>query len=416
VTFLLLAVITGLTVSHEVGMAGDYTNQTYGIIDYDTIRDPDEWDTLDVETEVRTFWSFDLEADRGGTRLAAANDFDISTRSLREALSLTLGQELFPNLNLALHNDAEVRWYHRALPGLADTGFQRSYLTNTGDLELDFAAAPGLDLSASGQMQAFHYPEPDSFNYDYLLSRAGAGVGQELGGMSSCNLDYEWSRRWAADADNQDFLEHSLDLDLDLYPDNGPHVNLTNAASRRQYAARSRCYWEEAPGFRLGFNLSPVVELNLEDEARWTWYDAPTAVYVNLFENSLKLLVQWQATGELGLRVGPQYDAGRSLPQPTSDDYREGSVAAGIDYVRLGRLWLSLEDRLGLRRYPLADSSFQSNYVFNEFNLMVDWTILKTNRSRLSLTGMAVISPEWHADKSSDLSTRIFTLELRYGL
>ena len=415
-TILLLAVITGLTISHEVGMAGDYTNQTYGVIDYDTLRDPDEWDTLDIETEARTFWNLDLEAGKGGTRFTVGNDFDITTRSLREGLSLTLGQELAENLGLELRNNAEGRWYHDALPSLADTGFQKDYLTNTSDLELDLAARPGLDLSASGQVQIFHYPEPDSFNYDYLLGRAGAGVDQELGGMSSFSLDYEWSRRWAAAADNQDFLEHDLDAELDLYLDNGPHLSLTNAAARRQYAARSRCYWEEAPGFRLGFNLSPVVELNLEDEARWTWYDAPTAVYVNLFENSLKLLVQWQATGELGLRVGPQYDAGRSLPQPTSDDYREGSVAAGIDYVRLGRLWLSLEDRLGLRRYPLADSSFQSNYVFNEFNLMVDWTILKTNRSRLSLTGMAVISPEWHADKSSDLSTRIFTLELRYGL
>lgn len=415
-TILLLAVITGLTISHEVGMAGDYTNQTYGVIDYDTLRDPDEWDTLDIETEARTFWNLDLEAGKGGTRFTVGNDFDITTRSLREGLSLTLGQELAENLGLELRNNAEGRWYHDALPSLADTGFQKDYLTNTSDLELDLAARPGLDLSASGQVQIFHYPEPDSFNYDYLLGRAGAGVDQELGGMSSFSLDYEWSRRWAAAADNQDFLEHDLDAELDLYLDNGPHLSLTNAAARRQYAARSRCSWEEAPGLRLGFNLSPVVELNLEDEARWTWYDTPTAVYTDLFENSLKFAVQWQATGELGLRAGPQLDAGRSLPQPTADDYRESSVAVGIDYMKLGRLWFSFEDRLGVRRYPLADSSFQSNYVFNEFNLMVNWTVFKIGRSGLSLNGMAAISPEWHADKSSDLSTRIFTLELRYGL
>jgi len=397
-------------------MAGDYTNQTYGIIDYDTLRDPDEWDTLDIETEVRTFWNLDLEAGKGGTRFAAANDFDISTRSLREGLSLTLRQELAESLGLELHNDAEGRWYHDALPSLADTGFQKDYLTNTSGLELDFAARPGLDLSTSGQVQVFHYPEPDSFSYDYLLGRAGVGVGQELGGMSSFSLDYEWSRRWAAAADNQDFLEHSLDAELDLYLDNGSRFNLTNAAARRRYAARSRCYWEEAPGLRLGFNLSPVVELNIEDEARWTLYDAPTAAYTNLLENSLKLAVEWRAAGELSLRAGPQYDFGRGLPTATSDDYREGSVMAGIDYMKVGGLWLSVEDRLGLRRYPLADSSFQSNYVFNEFSLMVNWTIIKTSRGGLSLDGMASISPEWHADKSSDLSTRIFVLELKYGL
>jgi len=84
--------------------------------------------------------------------------------------------------------------------------------------------------------------------------------------------------------------------------------------------------------------------------------------------------------------------------------------------MKLDRLWLSVEDRLGRRRYPLADSSFQSNYVFNEFNLMVNWTIIKTGRGGLSINGMASISPEWHSDKSSDLATRIFTIELKYGL
>ena len=415
-TFLLLAAITGLTVSHDVGMAGDYTNQTYGIIDYDTIRDPDEWDTLDIETEARTFWNLDLSAEKGGTRLAAANNLDLSTRSLREGLSLTLGQDFLDNADLEIRNDVEGRWYHHALPQLADTGFQKDYWTNASDLELDFAAVPGLDLSGSGQFQVFRYSEPDSFNYDYLLGRAGAGMTRELGGISSLTLDYEWSRRWAAAADNQDHVEHSFEAELDLYLDNGPHVNLTNAAARRRYATRSRCYWEEAPGVRLGLDLSPAVELSIEDEARWTWYDAPNAIYSNLFENGLKLAVEWRATSELSVRVGPQLDVGHSLPQATSGDFRESSAMVGIDYMKLDRLWFSVEDRLGLRRYPLAESSFQSNYLFNEFNLMASWTIVRMGRGGLSLIGMAVISPEWHAEKSSDLATRIFALELRYGL
>jgi len=416
VTFLLLAALSGLTLNHEVGFAGDYTNQTYGIIAPDTIADPDVWDTLSVETEARSFWSLDLEAEKGGARLAARNDLSFSTRSLRDALGLRLEQDLTPSLKLEVSNDVEARYYHHALPQLADTGFQKDYWTNTGDVALDFDATPTLALTASEQVQLFHYVEPDSYNYDYLLNRIGAGLRQELGGISSLSLDYEWSRRLTATADNQDYNEHSLDADLDFLMDNGPRIGLTNTTGRRRYSSRSRSYWEESPGVRLGVAVSPAVELNLEDEARWTWYDTPTAVYSNLFENSLRLAVDYQATSDLSVRAGPQYHAGRGLPEATSDDFREASVLVGFDYMKLDRLWFSVEDRLGLRRYPLAEASFQSNYVFNEFNLMVNWTIIKTGRGGLSLNGMASVSPEWHADKSSNLCTRIFTLELKYGL
>jgi hypothetical protein len=84
--------------------------------------------------------------------------------------------------------------------------------------------------------------------------------------------------------------------------------------------------------------------------------------------------------------------------------------------MKAGRFWFSIEDRLGRRRYPLADSSFQSDYVFNEFNLMADWIVVKTASGGLSLNGMVSISPEWHSDKASNLATRIYTLELKYGL
>jgi hypothetical protein len=415
-TVLLLALFSAVTLSHEVGFAGDYTNQVYGIVDPDTIIDPDMWDTLDIETEARSFWSFALGAEKGGTRFAAGNDLNLSTRSIREALTLDFGQDIMSNLELELRNCTELCYYHHALPQLADTGFQTDYWSNVSQLELNLDVTPTLTISASDQAQLFHYPQPDSYNYGYLLNRASAGLRQELGGISSVTVDYDWSRRWASAADDQDYVGHDLDVDLDWYCDNGPHLGLSNSAGRRRYASASRSYWEESPSLRLGVDVSPALELILDEEARWAWYDSPTEVYSNLFENRLKLEAEWRATPEFNLRAGPQYDFGRGLPDATSDDYREISTSAGVDYMKLDRLWFSIEDRLGLRRYPLADSSFQSNYLFNEFNLMVNWTILKTIGGGLFLNGMVALSPEWHADKSSDLSTRIFTLELKYGL
>jgi hypothetical protein len=404
-----------VVLQHEVGLAGDYTNQTYGIVNPDTIN-PEEQDTLDIETEGKGFWNFDLNLEGAGTRFAAGNDLNLSTRSVREALNLSLEQALSPAFNFEAFNDAELRYYHHALPQLADTGFQKDYWSNISSLALNFAPASALTISASDQVQLFHYPEPDSYNYDYLLNRSRLGLRQELGGISALDLEYDWSRRWAATADDQDYAEHSLDADIDWYFDNGPHIELENAVSRRSYADKSRSYWDEGPGLLLDVDVSPAVNLSLDDDARWTWYDSATSVYTDMFENSLKLAFEWRATSDLTFRTGPQYDAGRSLPAATSDDYREASAFAGIDYMRADRLWFSVEDRLGRRRYPLADSSFQSNYTFNEFNLMVNWTIIKTSRGGLSLDGMVSISPEWHSDQTSNLATRIYIIELKYGL
>jgi hypothetical protein len=405
-----------VVLQHEFGLAGDYTNQTYGIVDPDTIGNPDKRDTLDVETEGRGFWNLDLSIEGPDTRFAAGNDLGLSTRSVREALNLSIERDLASILHIEAFDDAELRYYHRALPQLSDTGFQRSYLSNTTDLALDLDVTPALELSASEQVQLSYYPEPDSYGYDYLLSRSRLGLRQELGGISALDLEYDWSRRWAIAVDDQDYAEHSLDADLDWYFDNGPHVELENNVSRRAYAGRSRSYWEENPGVRFDADASSALSISLDDDARWTWYDSSTAVYNDLFENSLKFGLEWRATSELSFRTGPEWAAGRSLPAATTEDYREVSATAGADYMRAGWLWLSVEDRLGRRRYPLADSSFQSNYAFNEFNLMANWTIIKTNRGGLSLDGNVSISPEWHSDQTSNLATRIYTLELKYGL
>jgi hypothetical protein len=107
---------------------------------------------------------------------------------------------------------------------------------------------------------------------------------------------------------------------------------------------------------------------------------------------------------------------GRSLPQPTDQDFREPSLAVGFDLFLVNRLWLSLEDRIGRRRYLLADSGYQSDYAFNELNLNLNWTVFSRPGSTLSMSAMATISPEWYAVETDDFTTRIFTFELKYGL
>jgi len=269
-----------------------------------------------------------------------------------------------------------------------------------------------VSVFASDQVQFYHYPEPDSYNYDYLLNRARAGTRIDLDDISGLDLGYGWSRRWAGD---QRFWEHSVETGLDWYFDAGPHAELTAEGVRRVYPEKYRTYWEFDPALRFDVDLGGKVTLSLDDESRFNWYDSTGSVYTNMFENSLKPVVEYRPVPEFALRLGPQFETGRSLPAPTEDDFREISLFAGFDLMKADRLWLSVEDRVGLRRYPLADSSFQSDYLFNELTAFASWTIVKAGPTRLSLDAMVSISPEWHSDVASNLASRIYSVELKYG-
>jgi hypothetical protein len=404
------------TLRHEVGFAGDYTNQSYATTSCDSLQYPTEKDTLDVETEGKILWNLDFNLETPATVFGADNDLNVSTRSIRDALDLGFSHVLSRLFSLELANTAEVRYYHNAFPRLADTSYARSHLSNTSELTFHCSPSEELTASVADEVQLLHYPVTDSYNYDYIFNRMRVSLQQEFGILSAFNLDYYWVRRWPGIASDQRYWEHKVEADFDWYIEAGPHLEIENSIVRRRYPSAGRSYWEENP--RLSFELFPATAwtISLDDEPCWTLYDSPGSVYSDLFENTARLTCEVQATSVFSFKVGLQSDNGYSLPGATSDDYREGSVIAGVDLMRVGRFWLSVEDRLGRRRYPQADSSFQSNYTFNEFNLMADWTVVKVGDGGLSLNGIVSISPEWHADSAANLATRIYTLELKYGL
>jgi len=76
------------------------------------------------------------------------------------------------------------------------------------------------------------------------------------------------SGRASSSAPARDYAEDGLDA--------GPSLGLEQSVVWRGCASEGCSYWEEAPALRFGFELSPAFDVDLEDEARWTWYDSPT--------------------------------------------------------------------------------------------------------------------------------------------
>lgn len=405
-----------LTVRPEFGLGADYSSQRYRAISgFDTLNY--EWqedDTTDIETEGRGYLALDLEYQGGAVRLGVDNRASLSTLSARDLLGIRVEYDPLPGLRLELGNDAEARWYHDWLPVAGDSGWiGEDYLNNSARAGARFRPFDRLELTASDRLELMRYASPDSYSYDYLLNRLDLGARVEASDFLALDAGYGWARRDARGLPERDYDQHSLELGLDHWA-GGFSFGLGNDLVRRTYGAAAGSGTEERARVRAGRDFGEWA-VEVENEASWTWYDSVTAVYVSTFENSLAPAFEVRPAGELALRFGPRWDFGRGLDGPGEDDYGELSVTGGLDFFQLGRFWATVEDRVGWRRYPNADTTWQSNYAFNEFSLLLSWTVLPVGARGLVLEGMASVSPEWHADRADNLSVALFSLELKYG-
>lgn len=402
----LLLLVLPARLETEFGLGGDYSSQRYWPSVYDTLE-PEAGDTIDVETESRAFLTLGLDI---GPWFAARNYAGFSTRSVRDRLELSLRGDPLPWFGLQATSETELKRYHGLL-GDDDTLYRTDHLANSERVGIDIRPRPGLCFSAWDRLQIYHYPEPDSYTYDYLLNETGLEVRRQLGMLSELEAGYTLARR---NAGEQSYTGHEIEAGLDLYLDAGPQIRLAGRFDRRAHAARQWSHRELGPEISLRSDLGDRLAIDIADEGSWTLYDSLTTVNRNSFTNTVQLDIEARLGTDLTLRAGPRHELGLGLPKPNDDDYRELAIAAGLDLMLAGRLWLSLEDRLGRRRYPLADSSLQSDYAFNEVNLFVNWTIFSGRAGAMSLDGMAGISPEWHARTTDNFSTRIYTLEIKY--
>jgi hypothetical protein len=395
----------------EFSLGADYSNQRYTAYTSDTLQG----DTADVETEAKGAWRLGLEGPDGPTRLEGSNLLTFSTRSIRDALDLSFDRDLGPRLAVETGLNAEARLYHSAFPSLADTSWRKDYVSGSADAGLRFRPFEPFSLTASDEVEAEYYPEPDSFNYHYVINRVKAGSALEVGLLGSLDADWQWSRRWALSADSQNYDDHTTRLGFDNYIGDNWQIRLSGDLSRRAYETKERSYWDGNPSLQLGFDPMPALGFSLDEDARWTFHDSATVVYSDAFQNRLRVGLEWRPAAELTFRVGPEWERSQTLPTAEADDYRDRAVTIGCDFLNPGRVWVSLDNRVGQRRYHEPDSAYQSNYTFNELNLMLSWTIFTAGRNSLLLDGMAGVTPEWHADQADNFTLTTFSLELKYG-
>lgn len=412
---LILSTLSGpalAAVSHSFALGADWSSQRYGVLAEDTAYYETPADTTAAETEARFSWSTSLAAGDTNSRLNTTSRLSLGTGSLRTALGAAITRRLAAGLELSAADDADLRLYHRLLPGLADTTGRRDCLDNSLRAELALQPSSATRIAVNTRADLSWYPRPDSYNHNYLTGRAGIDFRRSFGLLSNIDAGITVAQRWT-DPDRR-WQEIAVRLGLDGWLD-PLTVELSADALRRRAADPARSYFELAPALRLDWTVSDAVGLTLDENFRRTRYDSATSAYDDIAENNARLELNFSPVSAWELRLGPGFAIGRSLTAEKQEDYNELALGAGLDFAPGDRFWLALEGRLGVRRFPSADTLVSGNYSFGEMNLALNWSLLRIGPRQLNLAASAAVSPEWHALNTDDFTSRVLSLELTYN-
>ncbi len=404
--------VGSLNPRNEIGVSGDYFAQRYVVIDTVTR------DTSALDTELRLFWDFGLEPkktekmERG--EWSAGNGVAFSTRSIRDRLNLSGTLPVNSWLQLQGNYDGELRYYHPGFLLKTDSVSYASYLNNNLSLGVDFTLGSGWNFSLSEGLELQRYLPEDSYNTSYLLNRVRLGAELKPDDGLFFILVYGNNRLLVPSADTNNYAEHTVYGGAEVYTMGGSRFGIDNYFTRRRYWDRFRSYWEEHPNVTFTQDLGTDWALTIEEDFRLTEFDETTAVYQNQAENQLRLEAEWRLGSSFALRFGPQWELSRNVERADEQDYNEWALSLGGEVFTRTGLSLTIEDRLGMRHYIAADSGFQSDYRFNEFNLYGNWQFLTTRRGGLVLEGMINIAPEWHREAIDNLAAFSYSLGLKF--
>ncbi len=411
---LLSGLIAGARWQNELGLSGSYFQQRYNLVDTITR------DTSEADAEIASFWSVSLNPGLVANEPQLDNTLTVASNSIRERLGFNLvlspqiGRAPESPLKFKLAYDGELRYFHNRLPVCTDTTGRASYVNNLIQGEINFRVRENLAIGCGEALELHRYFTADSFNYNYYRNRLRAGLDFTAGAFSSFSFVYYYSWLGAEQVAAQGYQEHTLDANWDGYPGTVFRLGLANYFARRRYREGAKSYFEENPAVTLDWDIVPPATIVFTGNLRLVWYDETTAVYQNQVDGNFSLALSLQPGAEVSVNLGPELARSRGLVRSTDQDYQEIALRLGVDWFRSERLALTVEDRLGLRKYAAADSGFISDYRFNEINLFGNWEFLSTARGGFVLSGMLNIAPEWHANTADNLAAVSYSLELKY--
>ncbi len=404
----LIFLIWGVTIRSDAGVGGYYSNLRYSVADTITR------DTTVPSTELRSFWTVYLNHERVDYTVQSENNLQFSNTDLTDWLNFRFSIPLNSSLTFNGAMENELSYYHNYLPLFQDSVWNKSYVNTLLKLDLDYELNKDFTLTGGNEIEHQRYFSPDSAFYNYYLNRTKLNLDIQFGDYLTLTWESKLHRLWAQTQSQHNYTEYILYLNGNSYFLHNWTLQLDNTFSRRIYPAKNRSYADLNPSLFINRNFGSLLGISLRKNIRFLWFDETTAVYQNQLTNRLELELEIQPGSAFAFRITPQIENLRSLNQIGSQDYQEISLSLGIELLCSTRIWLSLDDRFGTRRYLLADSAFQSGYRFNEFTLTGSWKILSIHQQELTLETMLNITPEWHQETIDNLAALSSSIELKY--
>ncbi len=257
------------------------------------------------------------------------------------------------------------------------------------------------------------FDSTSEYIYNYVRSGGAIGLTKSFGDFTFADADLFVQRSTVPDSSQLDYLNLGVNLSL---------VNLRSGGSLDVYLrGESKNYnqpFNEDDHYRLYLQIrnrhQPSDRIYLRQECsfelvRYDPDDLTNFSYSNIKAEAVIGLSSGDAQFGLGPAFSMLVDGSSDLGE--SQEYKEFSLKGELDYMRIGRLFLSVESFTGKRTYSLA-SEYQSDFVFERVSLIGDLTIA----GHLSFSMLYSAEWEWHDSEFDNSRIDLISTSLSYTL
>lgn len=399
------------SVKLSLGLGYDNISEKYFLVHYDTLAVPSESlevlrKTTDETEEQKALFRLELNKDLGAaSRLLISNRFSLSNVYLRDILRIEWERGWF-----SLSNESELK----TIQDTSQVTYQTDYFINDFDVKLKANLSPATNLKLKNSLEYAEYKEKSPYTYDYYLNRTSLDLDRDVAEGGFLHLGYQFSIREVPDSSIMDYDRHFFDVSFDKYFGWQTLLQMENELDRKTFSKPEKQddFWENRFSLNLSRRIGERTELGFHNTIDLLGYDAEDEINFSYVEYELSAGLEYEPEQGLEIGAGPEWISFFSMQSDYRDyNYRQLTLAAWLDLMRSVSLWLSAEDKFGRRDYPSDENPFYTDYLLNQFSLLLNAEV----HSHLGFSLMLSVDSEWHDSQGDDLTVFLISSELTYS-
>ncbi len=415
VALLTLVLVDGLCeklraagLSFRAGVGYDFLSQQY-FLDSALLQGPD---SLLTDWALRTDYLDDVKGQCALT-YSPYNDRRLELQSSYEQTPEFMRTRFVGDLRSKLGKtkldfDSELEWRDRYRDS---SDFGDSYLSGYFKTKLSTPISSSMTANFQVQADGVKFRSPSDLSYNYYRVGGKAGVMKSYENFSFADVRLFVMTRQVPDSLELDYSNFGVEGSLFGFYDR-VQLDLYTRLERKDYNQPSdkddHNRFELSARNKVGIGQSWFSRQELGVDL--AFYSSADPVNFDYGRTRLTLLYGYENNG-VSVAAGPDFEYldEQENGLMESEDYFESGARIDLDYMKIDRLFCSIESILGYRNLKY-ENEWQSNFAFERLNIIADVKVF----SVLSLSVLFSAEWEWHQRREENSQIYLLSSSLSY--